>query len=122
MIQFWRNKQGLYTQPGGKQLLAGPDSPTFNACSYLHNYPYNPEDEIYSVKFEPFISNFPVFTKDEVKELGDYLVEKLSGGDGMKVLSRVEGGKFRPSKKLLDHIAGIINGSDEYTLLDEQLV
>ena len=93
-----------------------------NACSYLHNYPYNPEDEIYSVKFEPFISNFPVFTKDEVKELGDYLVEKLSGGDGMKVLSRVEGGKFRPSKKLLDHIAGIINGSDEYTLLDEQLV
>lgn len=99
------------------------DSPIIlNACSYLHNYPYNPEDEIYSGKFEPFISNFPLFTKDEVKRLGDYLIERLSGGEGMSVLSRVEESKFRPSKKLLEHISNIIQGSDEYTLLDEQLV
>ena len=99
------------------------DSPIIlNACSYLHNYPYNPKDEIFSEKFKSFISNFPLFTKDDVKELGDYLIEKLSGGEGMEVLSRVEESKFRPSKKLLEHIADIIHGSDEYTLLDDQLV
>jgi hypothetical protein len=34
----------------------------------------------------------------------------------------VEQSKYRPSKKLLDHVAKLIKGKPEYVLLDEQLV
>ena len=40
----------------------------------------------------------------------------------MDVLARIEDGRYRPSKKLLDHVAGVIKGRPEYVLLDEQLV
>ncbi len=93
-----------------------------HACSYLHNYPYNPNDEIYSDKFKDYLANFPLFTKDDVKKLSNFLVERLSKGDGLEVLKRIEASKFRPSKKLMEHIASVVSGIREYTLLDEQLV
>lgn len=40
----------------------------------------------------------------------------------MPVLSRVQQSKFRPSKKLLDHVSKMIKEKPEYVLLDEQLV
>lgn len=92
------------------------------ACSYLHNYPYNPRDEIYADKFKEYLSNFPLFTKDDVEKLSNFLLEKLSRGDGIEVLKRIDKSKFRPSKKLMEHIARVVDGLKEYTLLDEQLV
>jgi hypothetical protein len=45
----------------------------------------------------------------------------------MNVLPRIEKGRYRPSKKLMDHVAALIKGlpaqgHPEYVLLDEQLV
>ncbi|MFH1227267.1 MAG: DNA/RNA helicase domain-containing protein [Planctomycetota bacterium] len=38
------------------------------------------------------------------------------------MLQRIEQSKYRPSKKLMDHVGNIIKGKSEYILLDEQLV
>ena len=51
-----------------------------------------------------------------------YLQDRTGQGGGMEVLQRVERSKYRPSKKLLDHIGGILQGKNEYVLLDEQLI
>jgi DUF2075 family protein len=40
----------------------------------------------------------------------------------MEVLQRVEESKYRPSKKLMEHVAGVIDGRADYVLLDEQRV
>jgi DUF2075 family protein len=93
-----------------------------NACTYLHNYNYYSEDVLFSEKFKVALENYPLFTADDVDTLKNYLTVKLKKGDGIDVLRRIEESKYRPSKKLMDHVANIIKGKSEYVLLDEQQV
>ena len=37
-------------------------------------------------------------------------------------LKKIEDSKYRPSKKLMDHVGNVIKGKSEYILLDEQLI
>jgi DUF2075 family protein len=93
-----------------------------NACTYLHNYSYDQADEIFSRKFEKALGLYPLFTGDDAERLKSHLVSKLERGRGLEILKRVEESKYRPSKKLMDHVGNIIKGKSEYVLLDEQLV
>jgi SOS-response transcriptional repressor LexA len=93
-----------------------------NACTYLHNYNYYDQDVLWSHKFRDTIDRYPLFTADDVERLKEYLIDKLSHGEGIDVLRRIEESKYRPSKKLMDHVGGIIKGKPEYILLDEQLI
>jgi hypothetical protein len=99
------------------------DSPVgLSACSYLHNYSFDEGDVLLSPKFESVVETCPVFSADDVAPLSSYLAEKMSEGQGMQTLSRVLESKFRPSKKLLDHVGRIVDGRSDYVLLDEQLI
>lgn len=93
-----------------------------NACTYLHNYNYYSDDVIFSDKYQGALSKFPLFTADDVDKLKGYLSDKLVKGKGIDVLRRIEESKYRPSKKLMDHVGNIIKGKSEYVLLDEQLI
>ena len=93
-----------------------------NACTYLHNYNYYSTDVIFSDKFKDAIESYPLFTADDVNKLKDYLVNKLEKGQGISVLKKIEESKYRPSKKLMDHVGNIIKGKSEYILLDNQLL
>jgi hypothetical protein len=77
---------------------------------------------MFAEKFREAIEAYPLFTADDVDNLGDYLVSKLERGQGLSVLQRIEESKYRPSKKLMDHVAQMIRNRKEYVLLDEQLV
>lgn len=92
------------------------------ACSYLHNYTPVKDDPIFAPKFSPLIKEFPLFMADDVDLLTQHLREHLSRGDGMHALHRIQESKYRPSKKLLDHVGRLLDGRAEYVLLDEQLV
>jgi DUF2075 family protein len=93
-----------------------------NACSYLHNYSYSPNDAILSEKFKAILEGCPMFSADDVDKITDYLCEKLGMGQGIDVLKKVEVNNFRASKTLMDHVGNVIKGNPEYILLDEQLV
>jgi DUF2075 family protein len=92
------------------------------ACSYLHNYKFHPEDPLYAEKFDDLLSENPVFTMNEVPDLSDHLQTLVGEGDGLEVLKSIEEGEYRPSKKLMKHVGDVIKGKDKYVLLDEQLV
>jgi len=92
------------------------------ACTYLHNYNYYSSDIIFSKKFEKCLIDYPLFTADDVEKLKSYLSDRLQKGEGIDVLKRIEKSKYRPSRKLMDHVGNIIKGVPSYTLLDEQLV
>jgi hypothetical protein len=51
-----------------------------------------------------------------------FLQERLCAGQGMEVLKRIEESRYRPSRKLMDHVGQVINGNSRYVLLDEQVV
>ncbi|HSV42544.1 MAG TPA: hypothetical protein VLH13_03935, partial [Methanomassiliicoccales archaeon] len=93
-----------------------------SACSYLHNYQFVPEDVLFARKFQNIIDNCPVFTADDVTKLRSFLFTRLEAGEGLEVLSKVEQSRYRPSKKLMDHVGGVIKGIPQYVLLDEQLI
>jgi len=93
-----------------------------SACAYLHNYNYYNNDVIFSGKFQEPLKSYPLFTADDVDKLKNYLLERLIGGNGIDVLRKVEESKYRPCKKLMDHVGNMIKGKSEYVLLDEQLV
>lgn len=92
------------------------------SCAYLHNYNYYKSDVIFDDKFRDLLIESPLFTGDHVQELSDYLIEKLDEGQGNDVLKKIEESKYRPSKKLMQHVSGVIKGKSEYILLDEQQI
>jgi hypothetical protein len=93
-----------------------------SSCSYLHNYLAIDDDVLFIEAFQPLLEKSPVFTADDAGKLKDFLTTHLDAGEGMEVLRRVEESPYRPCKKLMEHVAGVIRNRPEYVLLDEQLV
>ncbi len=112
----------MYLQDTHTAFYAETNPIILNACTYLHNYNYYSEDVIFSDKFKEVMEKCPVFTADDVNRLKEYLTIKLEIGEGIEVLKKIEESKYRPSKKLMDHVGNVIKGKPEYILLDEQLV
>lgn len=92
------------------------------SCAYLHNYHSGDGDILFSEKFRSILARSPVFTADDVAPLQEFLVERVREGRGEPVLRRVERSRYRPSKKLLEHVGQVVKGNPQYVLLDEQLV
>jgi len=112
----------MFLEDGHAAFYEGENPIQLNACTYLHNYNFIPKDVLLHNKFQDIVSKYPVFSADDVDTLSDYLTSKLAKGQGTNVLRRIEEGKYRPSKKLMDHVANVIRGEPEFVLLDEQLV
>lgn len=112
----------MYLEDTHTAFYEGQNPIGLSACTYLHNYNFYAEDVLLDPKFNRTLQEFPLFTADDVRELTDYLQERLLVGNGLSVLSRIEESKYRPSKKLMDHVGNVIKGKSEYVLLDEQLV
>ncbi|OFW58187.1 MAG: peptidase S24 [Actinobacteria bacterium RBG_16_64_13] len=100
----------------------GPTPIGLRACAYLHNYLPREGDALFASQYAPYLEECPVFTADDVLGLTGFLRETLVEGDDQQALRRILDGKFRPSKKLLDHVGAVLDGRQEYVLLDEQLV
>jgi hypothetical protein len=92
------------------------------SCAYLHNYTAENGDVLFADRFRPILDASPVFTADDVEPLQAFLLERIREGRGEPVLRRVEQSHYRPSKKLLEHVAKIVEGIPSYVLLDEQFV
>ncbi len=92
------------------------------ACSYLHNYTFRESDPLLEPKFASWLKDFPIFSADDSERLIEELRQRVGGGDGIAILERVERSKYRPSRKLLEHVARVIEGRPEYVLLDDQMI
>ena len=93
-----------------------------DACTYLHNYKIVKRDDILSDQFDSWLKRYQLFSAGDVKKLSNFLKEKLSLGNGVPVLDRIQRSKYGPSKKLLKHIFKVIKENNRYILLDNQLV
>jgi hypothetical protein len=92
------------------------------SCAYLHNYTATDDDVLFADRFRAIREQSPIFTADDVEPLQAFLLQRVREGHGEPVLRRVEQGRYRPSKKLLEHVGEIVAGNPTYVLLDEQLV
>ncbi|WNY24729.1 DUF2075 domain-containing protein [Methanolapillus millepedarum] len=93
-----------------------------HSCSYLHNYKEKNPEPLKLPQYSECISQAPVFLKDDYKMLEDFLFCHVGRGKGMEILYRIESGKIKPSKKLIDCVSGLFQGNKEFILIDEQKV
>ena len=112
----------LYLQDTHTAFYEGERPIGLDACAYLHNYFPCDEDVLFAEPFKPLVERCPVFTADDVGRLSRHLGDRLDGGEGLDVLRRIEESKYRPSKKLMDHVAATIREKPQWVLLDEQVV
>ena len=106
--------QGVFHQ--GENPLA------LSASSFLHNYELAPGDALLDPKFDADIAAFPLYPKERRGDLISSLAEAVGAGPGNDVLERVLRSTPAPSTNLLAAVAGMLDGHEAYTLLDEQLI
>jgi DUF2075 family protein/DNA replication protein DnaC len=98
------------------------DAVALTAVSYLHNYQYQADGELWSKRHAEALHRNALYTGDQSVELAELLNHHLSAGEGEAVMARVLESKYRPSRKLLEHTAAMIKANSDFVLLDEQRV
>lgn len=91
-------------------------------CSYCHNYSRVDGEGLHDKIYDRILSEYPLFAKNDVQELAEKLKEKLCNGDGFYVFNKFMQSAVRPSKKLLDNASKIIENTDKFALLNDQIV
>jgi len=112
----------MYLEDTHPAFYSPPNPISLNSCVYLHNHHPKKNDVLFSDKFSDILKQNPLYTADDFDEIRSFLKKRLIAGDGLSLLKSIEENKFRPSKKLMEHVSGVIKGKAEYILLDDQLV
>lgn len=92
------------------------------SCAYLHNYPEKSPEPLLNSKYQKVLEKSPIYFRDDQSKLEGFIAKYVKHGKGMDILYEIDNGKIRPSKKLIDHVASMFAGNQNYILLDEQKV
>ena len=87
-------------------------------CAYLHNY--EPDDVMTNDFYKNYTEKAPIFLRPDALKLQAFIRQFVKHGDDRKVLYSIEHGKIRPSKVLTDSLSSMLEGNQEFTLIDEQ--
>ncbi len=91
-------------------------------CAYLHNY--NANGDIRDPVYGEYLERAPVFLKGEAekKKLQEFIARHVRHGDKTKIIYRINKGRIRPSKRLVDALAAMLAGRQEFVLVDDQKI
>ncbi len=89
-------------------------------CAYLHNHPR--DGEIDHPHYRDHLARAPLFLARERAKLQAFIREHVRYGDRKGALYAIENGRIRPSKMLIDSVAGLLQGKAEFVLIDDQKV
>lgn len=89
-------------------------------CAYLHNHPR--DGEIDHPHYRAHLERAPLFLARERAKLRAFIREHVRHGDRKGALYAIENGRIRPSKLLIDSVAGLLQGKPEFVLIDDQKV
>lgn len=90
------------------------------SCAYLHN------SRASSVFLHPFyaahLGKAPLFLRDDATKLTEFIKKHVRYGDIEGLLYRIDHGKVRPSKSLADSLASMLQGKEEFLMIDDQKI
>lgn len=91
-------------------------------CAYLHNYIKTENDPLISQSYNNYLEKAPAYTQGEVNKLREFILKYVTKGDQGRALYNIEGGKIKPSKSLQDALLLMLDGNEEFKLIDQQKV
>ena len=89
-----------------------------NAGAYLHNC--TDDAVVRDARFSEITSRAPVFIKGEIEALREHVSGVIHEGIGIELFQDLDSAVIRPSKQLADAVGGMLEGKDEFVLLDDQ--
>lgn len=96
------------------------DNIILKPCAYLHNY--ERDDVITNRFYEEYLKKAPVFLKSDALKLREFLKKHVKHGDAGEVMYRIDHGRIRPSKSLADKLSSLLQGNQEFIMIDDQKV
>ncbi|WP_394234167.1 DNA/RNA helicase domain-containing protein [Niallia oryzisoli] len=94
-----------------------------HSCAYLHNYiKAKNEEPLLHESYSDYLKESPLFFQFDDRELAKSIKKMVANGNGKDIAETIENGKIRPSKKLVETVSSLIEGNEEFVLLDEQKV
>lgn len=92
-------------------------------CAYLHNYRVATiDDPLLNPRFAAYLEKAPVFCQGDVLKLRDFICRHITRADNGEILYEIESGRLRPSKSLQDALSSMLEGNDEFVMIDNQKV
>jgi DUF2075 family protein/molybdopterin biosynthesis enzyme MoaB len=91
-------------------------------CAYLHNY--RDDGALTDGFYAHYVKLAPLFLKGDAErdKLRDFIKRHVRYGDEKSLLYRMENGRIRPSKGLVESLNGMLSGKQEFVLIDDQKV
>jgi len=87
-------------------------------CAYLHNMVA--DDVIKHTRYEPYLTKAPTFIRSDAQKLTDFIKQYIKHGDVGKVMFEIDNGNIRPSKNLADKLLSMLQGNEEFFMIDDQ--
>ena len=91
-------------------------------CAYLHNFKEENRSNIDNDLYKNATSLAPVFLSHDTAKLRNFIKKYIKKKGRDDLLLKIENGKLRPAKALQDSLASMLNGNQEFYLIDEQKV
>jgi hypothetical protein len=96
------------------------DNVPLRPCAYLHNCREGGDllDDFYA----DYLGKAPLFLAGDVErsKLRSFIARYVPKGDSGDLIHRIEGGRIRPSRGLIESLAGMMRGQSEFVLIDDQ--
>lgn len=91
-------------------------------CAYLHNYKEESRKNIDETYYKDAVASAPLFLSRDTEKLRQFIKSYIKRKDGIDLLMKIENGKLKPAKSLQDSLASMLQGNQEFYLIDEQKV
>ncbi|MDO8950559.1 MAG: DUF2075 domain-containing protein [Actinomycetota bacterium] len=92
-------------------------------CAYLHNYRITEGyDPLLDPAYIKYLEQAPVFCNGDALKLRDFIYRHITHADDGQVLYHIESGRLRPSKSLQDALSSMLDGNDEFVMIDDQKI
>ena len=91
-------------------------------CAFLHNYYFDNDDPLLRENYQDYIEEAPLFSAEDILKLRKFIKKYIKLGDNKKVLYEIENGKIRPSKMLQDSLKSMLEGNQEFYMIDSQKI
>ena len=89
-------------------------------CAYLHNY--KEDDVIRDDNYKKYLEKAPIFLRNEQQELRQFIEDNIKYGDKNNLIWKIDNGKIRPSRGLIERVSHLMEGKDEFVMIDDQKI
>jgi len=88
------------------------------SCAYLHNCVSG--SVVHDQRFNDELVRSPVFVKGDLAGVQEMIRDRVSEGTNPDLLQKIDNSPVRPSKQLAEAAGSMLEGNEEFVLLDDQ--